>query len=362
MDKIRKLKKELFQSNFPEQVDSATITSMHNRRYFTNFSSSRGYLFVTKETSYLLVDFRYIEAAKNQSKNCEVILFDKIEETLQSLIKRHNIKSTILESDSITLSNANNLKEIFEKNNTIVYTNKNLDKIINKIRMIKIPDEINKIKIAQKITEDSFYHILKKIKPGITEKEIALELEFYMRKLGAERVAFDLIVVSGKNGSLPHGIPSDKPVQKGDLVTLDIGAVYEGYYSDMTRTIAISSVNDEQKNIYDIVLNAQVTAIKSIKPGVICSRIDKIARDIIYSSGYKGYFEHSTGHGVGMEIHEKPVFSSNCKTALKSGMVITVEPGIYIPNKFGVRIEDMILVTKAGFENLTTVDKQLMVL
>lgn len=362
MDKIKKLKKELFSSNICEQIDSAIITSMHNRRYFTNFSSSCGYLFITKEVSYLLVDFRYIEAAKNQSKNCEVILFKKLEDTLSNLIKKHNIKYTIFESDSISLSNANNLKEIFEKNNAIAYLNKDLDKIINNIRMIKSPDEINKIKASQEITENSFNHILTKIKPGITEKEIALELEFYMRKLGAERVAFDLIVVSGKNSSLPHGVPSDKPIQEGDFVTLDIGAVYKGYHSDMTRTIAISSVNDEQKSIYNIVLNAQIKAIESIKPGVICSKIDKIARDIIYSSGYEGYFEHSTGHGVGIEIHEKPVFSYNCETVLEPGMVLTVEPGIYIPNKFGVRIEDMILVTESGYENLTAIDKQLIII
>ena len=183
-----------------------------------------------------------------------------------------------------------------------------------------------------------------------------------MKKLGAERVAFDLIVVSGKNSSLPHGVPSNKPIEKGDFVTIDMGAVYEGYRSDMTRTVAVSNVSDEQKHIYNIVLDAQMKAIEYIKPGIICSEIDKIARDIIYSSGYEGYFGHSTGHSIGIEEHENPSFSRSCRSILEPGMIMTVEPGIYLPNKFGVRIEDMILVNESGYENLTTIDKQLIVL
>ena len=183
-----------------------------------------------------------------------------------------------------------------------------------------------------------------------------------MRKLGAEKIAFDLIVVSGKNSSLPHGVPSDRTLKNRDFVTFDIGAVYDGYHSDMTRTLAIKSVSPEQKSIYDIVLKAQTKAIEAIAPGVVCSKIDNIARNIIYDSGYKGYFGHSTGHSVGIEIHENPVFSKNCECVLEPGMVMTVEPGIYIPNKFGVRIEDMILVTESGFENLTTTEKDLVIL
>ncbi len=358
MNKLQKLSNDFLDSNF----DSAIIISPHNRRYFTDFNSSIGYLFVTKDISYLLVDFRYIESAKKNAKNCNIILIDNLEKTLSEIIKKHNIKTTFLESDSISLTVANKLNKILEKNNVTAFLNKNLDNYISKIRMIKTPDEINKIKIAQSITETALNHIVNNIKPGITEKELALDLEIYMRKLGAEKIAFDLIVVSGKNSSLPHGVPSDRTLKNRDFVTFDIGAVYDGYHSDMTRTLAIKSVSPEQKSIYDIVLKAQTKAIEAIAPGVVCSKIDNIARNIIYDSGYKGYFGHSTGHSVGIEIHENPVFSKNCECVLEPGMVMTVEPGIYIPNKFGVRIEDMILVTESGFENLTTTEKDLVIL
>ncbi len=358
MNKLQKLSNDFLDSNF----DSAIIISPHNRRYFTDFNSSIGYLFVTKDISYLLVDFRYIESAKKNAKNCNIILIDNLEKTLSEIIKKHNIKTTFLESDSISLTVANKLNKILEKNNVTAFLNKNLDNYISKIRMIKTPDEINKIKIAQSIAETALNHIVNNIKPGITEKELALDLEIYMRKLGAEKIAFDLIVVSGKNSSLPHGVPSDRTLKNRDFVTFDIGAVYDGYHSDMTRTLAIKSVSPEQKSIYDIVLKAQTKAIEAIAPGVVCSKIDNIARNIIYDSGYKGYFGHSTGHSVGIEIHENPVFSKNCECVLEPGMVMTVEPGIYIPNKFGVRIEDMILVTESGFENLTTTEKDLVIL
>lgn len=358
MNKLQKLSNDFLDSNF----DSAIIISPHNRRYFTDFNSSIGYLFVTKDISYLLVDFRYIESAKKNAKNCNIILIDNLEKTLSEIIKKHNIKTTFLESDSISLTVANKLNKILEKNNVTAFLNKNLDNYISKIRMIKTPDEINKIKIAQSIAETALNHIVNNIKPGITEKELALDLEIYMRKLGAEKIAFDLIVVSGKNSSLPHGVPSDRTLKNRDFVTFDIGAVYDGYHSDMTRTLAIKSVSPEQKSIYDIVLKAQTKSIEAIAPGVVCSKIDNIARNIIYDSGYKGYFGHSTGHSVGIEIHENPVFSKNCECVLEPGMVMTVEPGIYIPNKFGVRIEDMILVTESGFENLTTTEKDLVIL
>ena len=362
MNKIQELSNKLENLNISEQIDSAIITSNHNRRYFSNFSSSLGYMLVTKEISYLLVDFRYIEAAKKNCHNCEVILFNRLDETLSSLIKKHHLKSTLLESDSITLTQANTLKEILENNNVKTHLNRTLDKIINEIRMIKSPEEIDKMKTAQKIAEKAFNNTLNKIQPGVSEREISLELEFQMKKFGAEKLAFDLIVVSGKNSSLPHGVPSNKQIEKGDFVTIDMGAVYEGYRSDMTRTVAVSNVSDEQKHIYDIVLKAQIKAIESIKPGIICSEVDKIARDIIYSSGYEGCFGHSTGHSIGIEEHENPSFSYNCKSILKPGMVMTVEPGIYLPNKFGVRIEDMILVNEYGYENLTTINKQLIIL
>ena len=204
--------------------------------------------------------------------------------------------------------------------------------------------------------------MLGKIQEGVSEQELALELEFYMRRQGAQGVAFDLIVVAGTKGSLCHGVPDDHQVRRGDFITMDIGALLDGYHSDMTRTVALGKVTPEQEEVYQIVLRAQEEAISQVKPGVRCGQIDKVARDIIYGAGYEGCFGHSTGHSVGLEIHEEPRFSIGVETLLCPGMVMTVEPGIYLPGKFGVRIEDMVAVTENGYQNLTKTPKELMIL
>lgn len=226
----------------------------------------------------------------------------------------------------------------------------------------EIEKKISSIKKAQEITDAAFQYILSKVKVGVQEIEIANEIEKFMKACGSEKLAFDLIVVSGVRGALPHGKPSDKRIEYGDFVTIDMGAVIDGYHSDMTRTVAVGSISDRQKNIYDIVLEAQKTAIKKIKNGVCAFNIDKCARDIIDGHGYGEYFVHGTGHGVGLEIHEKPHLNKKSKEVLESGMIVTVEPGIYIPNDLGVRIEDMLLVIDDGCINLTKSAKNLQIL
>lgn len=226
----------------------------------------------------------------------------------------------------------------------------------------EIEKKILNTKRAQSITDAAFEYILPKIKVGVQEIEIASEIEKFMKDHGAEKLAFDLIVVSGARGALPHGEPSDKRIENGDFVTIDMGAVINGYHSDMTRTVVVGSVSDRQKSIYDIVLEAQESAIKKIKNGARAFDIDKCARDIIESYGYGEYFVHGTGHGVGLEIHEEPHLSKKSKALLRSGMIVTVEPGIYISGELGVRIEDMLLVTDDGFINLTKSDKKLRVI
>ena len=217
------------------------------------------------------------------------------------------------------------------------------------------------IKKAQQITEEAYTEVLNYIKPNVTEREIALELDYLMRKKGADGVSFSLITITGKNTSLPHGVPKDNTIKEGDFFLSDIGALYNGYHSDMTRTVAVKSATDEMEEIYNIVLKAQLSALETVKAGTKASVVDKTARDIISSYGYGEMFGHSTGHGVGLDIHEQPTVSINSETILSSGMVITVEPGIYIPNKFGVRIEDMVCVTKDGYENFATIDKSLII-
>ncbi len=358
---VQKLAGKLPQFIGEDTIDAALIVGAVNRRYFSGFSSSAGVVLVTREQSYLLVDFRYFEAAQKKVQGLEVILFQNREETIKKLLKKHAVSGVLLEQE-VSFKEASFLKNIIDDAGAIAVLDDTLDQLIREIRMIKSPDELKKMKQAQKVTEEAFSYILPRIKPGVTEKELALSIEFFMRKQGAEAVAFDLIVVSGKNSSLPHGVPSDKLIELGDFITMDTGAVVEGYHSDMTRTVAIGKISEAQKRIYEIVLDAQLKGIQKVKAGVTCSLIDQTVREHIYSLGYKGCFGHSTGHSLGMQIHERPVFSTSDNTILRPGMVMTVEPGIYLNDRFGVRIEDMIVVTENGCENLTNASKELIIL
>ena len=340
--------------------EAALISKPCNRFYLTGFNSSDGYVVITKNQAAFLVDFRYIEKAKEIVKFLDVKLMENSLNDISTLLKNNKINNLYLESEYVSLSEFFKYQQAF-LNVNIDNSNK-LDNIITSLRRIKTEDEITNIKKAQEITDKTFTYILNRIDINRTEKEIMLDMEFYLRGLGSQGVSFDFIVVSGKNSSLPHGEPTDKKINKGDFLTMDFGAVVNGYRSDMTRTVAIKSVTEEQKEIYNLVLNAQQKAIDSIKTGVICKDIDKIARDIIYNAGYKGCFGHGLGHSVGVEIHESPNFNTKCDTLLEKGMVMTVEPGIYLENRFGVRIEDMVYVTKNGCENLTKSNKELIIL
>ena len=342
-------------------VDSALILSRNNRLYFSGFDSSDGAVLFTKNEVYFLVDFRYFEAAKKEVKNIKVIKMDKFSETLAKLTSDNCIKNILIEQNFVTLSRFNLLKSIFAEAGVTVENSKLLDDTIDEMRLIKTEEEIAKIQTAQEISEFAFGEILKEIKVGISEKEIAAKLEYLIRKEGASGSAFDLIVLSGKNTSLPHGVPSEKQVETGDFITIDMGAIYKGYKSDMTRTFAVGNITKEQKDVYNIVLNAQKNALAKIKPGLACNDLDKVARDVIERTKFKGTFGHSLGHGVGLNIHEAPSISSNNRQKLKEGMVLTIEPGIYLENHFGVRIEDLVVVTKNGRKNLAKVTKELLV-
>ena len=336
------------------------ITSDANRFYFTGFASSAGALLVTKSKAYLLVDFRYGESAENTVNHCKVVVYSRFFESLGELCKEENITEIAVEKSNVTLSQAENYKKNFEKFGVVLSKTSVLDAVIENQRIVKSEDEILMIKQAQKITEEAYLEVLNYVKPGITEREIALELEYLMRKKGADGVSFKLITISGKKTSLPHGEPDQTVIQAGDFFLSDIGALCKGYHSDMTRTVAVKYYTDEMAEIYNIVLNAQLTALEAVKAGVKASTIDKTARDIIEKSGYGKYFGHSTGHGVGLDIHELPTISTSSEAIVSNNMVITVEPGIYLPNKFGVRIEDMVQVTKNGYYNFATIDKSLL--
>ncbi len=334
------------------------VTSDCNRFYFTGFASSAGSVFICRDAAVFLIDFRYFEKAKATVDSCEVIQSPPAK--VGDLCQQYDIKEMFIEATSTPVSQLAAWRQNLA--GVSVSDSDKFDGIIADMRSIKTQAELSYIREAQRMTDETFSYILNHIQPGRTEKEIMLDMEFFMRRMGSEGVSFDFIVVSGKNSSLPHGVPTDKVVQRGDFVTMDFGAVVGGYHSDMTRTIAVGEASDEMRLVYDTVLKAQLESEKVIRAGAVCQDVDKVARDIINAAGYEGCFGHGLGHSVGVEIHENPAFSPRCETVLKSGMVMTVEPGIYLENKFGVRIEDMVYVTDTGSLNLTASRKDLIIL
>ena len=339
---------------------AAIITSGANRFYLTGFETSSGMVVATSDAAYFLVDFRYVEKARAVITDMPVKLSSDHLANANDILKEHNIKNVLVETESTSMATLKAYSERLE--GVIVLGDNTLDETLRDMRAVKSEYELSLIKKAQDFTDKTFTYICERIAEGRTEREVMLDMEFYMRGLGSEGVSFDFIVVSGKNSSLPHGVPTNKKIQKGDFITMDFGAVSEGYRSDMTRTVAVGSVSDEQRHIYDTVLRAQTAAIDAVKAGLVCRDIDKIARDIIAGEGYGDCFGHGLGHSVGIEIHEMPAFNTRCETILKHGTVMTVEPGIYLEDKFGVRIEDMVYVTEKGCINITNSPKNLIIL
>ncbi len=348
---------DLLKTEISDFCDCAIITDDINRRYFTGMKSSAGTLVVFKETAYLIIDFRYIEKARKTVKNCEVILQGKLYEQINKLLEIHNSKKIAIESERLTVSQLENLKS---KLNGEIDSSDELSEAIKSIRVIKFDEEISYVTQAQRIAEKGYEYILNFVKEGRSEREIQLKLDYYMLSHGAEALSFDTIALSGKNTSLPHGVPSDKKVKQGEFVLLDFGATVNGWHSDMTRTFCVGEPDDEMKKVYDVVLNAQMTALSHVRAGITGAELDKTARDIIQNAGYGDFFGHALGHGVGMEIHEAPTASTSCQNILEENMIVTVEPGIYIPDKFGVRIEDFVVVKQNECENLTLSPKMLL--
>lgn len=355
MKNIEKLMKAV-----PAESDCAMITSDINRRYFTGMKSSAGILLCFREKAYLLIDFRYIEKARNIVKDCEVILDDNLYVQIKELLKKHNAHTVSVESKEITVNEVNTYRK--KLNGYDFDISDKLSNAIYDMRTVKSDYEIEKMKSAQKIAEDAFSNILNFISAGKSEREIALELDFYMLKKGAESVSFDTIALAGKNTSMPHGVPSDYIIRQGDFVLMDFGAVYDGYHSDMTRTVCVGNPTDEMRCVYDTVLQAQLAALDTAKAGIKGTVLDKAARDIIENAGYGEAFGHSLGHGVGLEIHEFPLASPKSEKIIPENSVVTIEPGIYLPEKFGIRIEDMVKITSDGCINFTQSPKNLITL
>ena len=338
-------------------ADCAVITSDVNRRYFTGMKSSAGTVVAFPDKAYLLIDFRYIEKARATVMDAEVIEQKRLYLQINELLERHGAKSFAIESETMTVRELNTYRLFFPK--MTIDDSDALSNAISAMRSVKDADELECIRKAQKIAEDALKELLPQIRPGATERGLALELNRLMFEKGAEDLSFETIVLSGTNTSMPHGVPSDKVIENGEFVLMDFGAVWNGYHSDMTRTVCVGEPSDEMRKVYDIVLEAQLAGIEAAKAGIMGCELDKVSRDIIEAAGYGDCFGHSLGHGVGLEIHERPNASPNYRIALSEGAVVTVEPGIYIAGKFGVRIEDFVVLNNEGCENLTNFEKNL---
>lgn len=342
-----------------ENSQAYLIVSPENRHYLTGFASSDGYLLVTKTESVFLTDSRYIEAAQREASDCsEIALLTSFSNQLPKYIKKLGITKVYTEARRLSVAEFKTI----EKTLPCECAAEAADEALTSLRRSKSENEKQLILKAQAIAEKAFSHILGVIREGVTEREIALALDFFMLKNGAECVSFETIAVSGKNSSMPHGVPGEKKIEKGDFITMDFGAVVNGYHSDMTRTVAVGEVSSKQAEVYETVLTAQEKCLGVLRAGVECRFADAAARNVIEEAGFGKYFGHGTGHGVGIEIHEEPRLSPKSSQILGIGDVVTVEPGIYIPSEFGVRIEDMAFIAENGCENLTKSPKNLIIL
>ncbi|MGX4598856.1 aminopeptidase P family protein [Faecalimicrobium sp. JNUCC 81] len=335
-------------------VDSILLNNSNNKFYIAGLYSSSGYVFITNKSQYIIVDFRYFEEMKEKAKNFEVILMNK-EKTYFDIVNKicevEHINSIGFEGSEVSYDSYN-----------IMNKKINIDLVsvdLSKLRCKKDEKELECIKKACEIADNTFNHIIEFIKVKMTEKEVENEIVRFIKELGGQRESFDVIVASGIRGALPHGKASDKIIEKGEFVTFDFGVRFNNYCSDITRTISMGEGNEELNKIYNIVKRANEESIRLLKPGMTAGDIDKIARDIIDKEGYKEYFGHNLGHGVGIMVHEYPLLEPKSLEVIKEGMVVTIEPGIYIPNLGGVRIEDDVLITKDGCERLTKSTKDL---
>ena len=337
-----------------ESLDALLVMSAENRRYLSEFTGSSGALIITKESRFLMSDFRYKAQGAEQAEEFEFILQEKgLLESIVSFMSSKGLKRIGFEGEHVNYNTYSQLSKSFD---VVPLTGE-----VEKIRLIKTDEELDLIIKACEIADQSYEYILTYVKAGMTELEVKNELEAHMTSLGASGPSFDTIVASGHRGALPHGVASDKVIEDGDMVTLDFGAWYKGYASDITRTFAVGSVSPEMEEIYNIVLESQLKSLDEIKAGMTGKEADSIARDVISAKGHGEHFGHSLGHGLGLEVHELPGLSQKSTMTLEPGMVITIEPGIYVDGLGGVRIEDDAVVTEKGLKKLTHSSKKLFI-
>lgn len=343
-----------------KKLDAILVSDGYNMRYISGFTGATGYLYLSDSRSLVLTDSRYTLQAKEESEpyGFEVLEVNRAEGgypgAFASITLEDRVHNLGFEDNSLIYSQVKELQEALPSGTFVC-----LGDCLSKYRQVKKPWELARMERAEALGDAAFSYLLGELRPGVTELEIAAKLEYYVKTHGGEGMSFETIVASGLHSSMPHARPTRKMLEMGDFVTLDFGCICEGYCSDMTRTVVIGKANERQKEIYNIVMEAHMAGLAALKPGIPCSRVDKAARDVIAKAGYGAYFGHALGHNVGLEIHESPSLSQRDETILLPGMVETVEPGIYIPGFGGVRIEDMVVVTEDGYDDLTHSPKEL---
>ncbi|MGG1658528.1 M24 family metallopeptidase [Brevibacillus sp. NRS-1366] len=357
MEKVNRLRQQFSVLG----IDGMLITNAQNRRYLTNFTGSYGVVLISKTQAKLLTDFRYTVQAETQAPGFEIVQLptkEAVYREVSRLAEEMGIRSLGFEEANLTYALHRSYLHAAKTKVELVPT----AGVVENLRMIKTADELEKIRTAAQIADAAFMHITSFLRPGISEWDVSNELEMFMRKEGASGSAFDMIIASGHRSALPHGVASEKLIESGDMVTMDYGALYQGYRSDITRTVAVGEPSEQLRAIYGIVLEARNRAVAGIRPGITGKEADAFARDYITEQGFGERFGHGMGHGVGLDIHEEPFMSTRCAAILQAGMVLTVEPGIYIPGLGGVRIEDDLVVTEEGNSVLTHSPRDLIIL
>lgn len=338
-------------------ADVYYINSNSNIRYLTDFSGSSAYVLISKDKNYFITDFRYKEQSAEQVKGFDIRISYQQMDEIKKILEELHAKSVVFESTHVSYNYFEKLQDAFPGIKFIPAADK-----IETLTMCKTPGEIARLKKAVEISDKTFDKILGIIKPGMKESEVAAEITYWHKKFGASKDSFDSIVASGWRGALPHGIASDKVIEKGEMVTLDFGCVYEGFCSDITRTVAVGGPSEQMKKIYQIVLDSQLKAIDAVKTGALTKDIDNAARDYIKSFGYGDNFGHGTGHGLGILVHEMPSVSQRMEMNLPENVVITIEPGIYLDGIGGVRIEDDVMTVNGSCEVLNKAPKELIMI
>lgn len=343
--------------NLLKDGEAALITSEPNRYYYLDLpTGDAGVLLLTKKESFFLIDSRYTEVAEKMVRTATVVEQKDTFAQLKELLEQAHCRRLYIE-DEVSLGYYRTLQAGLSDFELVA--DGALTHAVMQQRMRKDKIEKRRMRAAQEITDAAFTYMLTRIEEGRTERDLALELDTFMKKAGSDGLAFETILIGGTNTSLPHGVPGSYKLRKGDFVTMDFGAKWQGYCTDMTRTVAIGKVSEEQRSVYHTVFQAQKAGLAAVRAGRKGCEVDAVSRNLIYEAGYEGCFGHGLGHSVGIEIHENPRFSPLCNMVVPEDAVMTVEPGIYLPGKFGVRIEDTVFVTAEGCEILAQSPKNL---